>query len=336
MMRVSVVIPVRNAAETVKRSINSVLRQTLPPSQIVVVDDGSDDATSRILSGYGDRIEVICQHRRGPSAARNAGAAAAADAEYLAFLDADDVWLPNMLHVMVNQLEKVSERVLAFCNFEAVDSRGSALADSMMHAECAHAPAMHELLMRWWPILPSATVMRRSAFETCGGFHEDFVTPGFEDPYLWILMREQGEFVYTPERLVRYYSTPAAERMKKYATGYRTFSRLVRNRYGAAGEPLIREVTASLVSFWGHEGLIALRAGDKIQARQHFATALHHNCLRMRNYLRWLRTFLPLSAAHALSGDFVRGAKLAKVMAPISSEINANYMVQSRLTERPD
>ncbi len=126
-MCVSVVIPVRNGARTIMRAIDSVVAQTLPPSEVVVVDDGSTDATPRILAAYGSRINVIRQGSRGPSAARNVGAAAASRANYVAFLDADDVWLPEMLHVMVEQLEQVPARVLAFCDVEAIDERGYAV-----------------------------------------------------------------------------------------------------------------------------------------------------------------------------------------------------------------
>jgi glycosyltransferase involved in cell wall biosynthesis len=293
------------------RAIDSVLAQKLPPSEVVVVDDGSTDTTPRILAAFGRRINVIRQGSRGPSAARNVGAAAAGRANYLAFLDADDVWLPEMLQVMVEQLEQVPARVLAFCDVEPIDERGYAVTEPIVPEECAHAPEMNELLMRWWPILPSAAVMRRSAFDSCGGFSEDFTAPGFEDPYLWMLMRELGEFAYLPERLVLYRTSSPVERMEKYEAGYQTFSRLVRRRYGAAGEQLVREITTGFGSAWDHEGLIALKVGNKKEARRDFARALRYNRLHVRSHLRWLRTFLPLGVAQALSGGFVHGTKVS-------------------------
>ena len=101
MSRTSVIIPVRNGVATVRRTIDSALGQAGQRPEVIVVDDGSTDATPRILGSYGDQIKVLHQRNRGPSAARNAGAAAASpDSEYFTFLDADDVLLPAMLQTM--------------------------------------------------------------------------------------------------------------------------------------------------------------------------------------------------------------------------------------------
>jgi glycosyltransferase involved in cell wall biosynthesis len=92
MSRVAVIIPVRNGVATIRRTIDSALGQECERPEVIVVDDGSTDATPRILGSYGDQIRVLRQRNCGPSAARNAGAAAASpDSEYFTFLDADDV-----------------------------------------------------------------------------------------------------------------------------------------------------------------------------------------------------------------------------------------------------
>jgi hypothetical protein len=168
---------------------------------------------------------------------------------------------------------------------------------------------MDELLTRWWPILTSAAVMRRGAFERAGGFDESFTRPGFEDPYMWLVMREQGDFIYVPQRLVRYRTTPPNERMMKYAKGYQIFGRLVSERYGEAGQRLIRESSNAFVSAWGYAGLVALREGDKLRARRAFACAMHYGPFQVRAASRWLRTFLPMSVVRALSGRIVRGER---------------------------
>lgn len=305
MSRVSVIIPVRNGAATLGRTIDSALGQQPQAPEVIVVDDGSTDETPRILDTYGDRIKVLRQRNRGPSAARNAGAAAASrDSEYFSFLDADDVWQPRMLDTMLSKLGAV-EAVLAFCDVITVDNDDREMGVAFIDEGCAHAPSMDELLTRWWPILTSAAVMRRAAFERAGGFNQAFTRPGFEDPFMWLVMREQGEFLYVPERLVRYRTTPPSARMLKYAKGYRTFGDLVARRYGAAGKRLVNDTTTAFVSAWGYEGLIALRAGDKLRARQAFNCALRYGPFDFRTASRWLRTFLPVAAARALSGRFV-------------------------------
>ena len=308
MSRASVIIPVRNGVATIRRTIDSVLKQEGEQPEVIVVDDGSTDATPRILSSYGDQIKVVRQRNRGPSAARNAGAAVASpQSGYFIFLDSDDVLLPTMLKTMTAELDAASTLALAFCNIVPVDDYDHELDVEFIDESSAHAPSMEELLTRWWPILTSAAVMRRSAFERAGGFDESFTRPGFEDPYMWLVMREQGDFAYVPQPLVRYRTTPPMERMLKYAKGYRIFGRLVSERYGEAGRRLIRESSNAFVSAWGYAGLVALREGDKLRARRAFACAMRYGPFQLRAASRWLRTFLPMTMVRALSGRIVRG-----------------------------
>jgi len=274
MSGVSVIIPVRNGVDTIRRTVDSALGQDHERSEVIVVDDGSTDATPRILSSYGNQIRVLRQRNRGPSAARNAGAAAASpDSEYFTFLDADDVLLPEMLKTLTAELDTAASLALAFCDVVPVDDYDHELDVKFIDEYTAHAPSMDELLTRWWPILTSAAVMRRRAFEHAGGFDESFTN----------------------------------ERMMKYAKGYRIFGRLVSERYGEAGQRLIRESSNAFVSAWGYAGLVALRDGDKLRARRAFACAMRYGPFQVRAASRWLRTFLPMSVVRALSGRIVRG-----------------------------
>lgn len=302
MGRVSVIIPVRNGEATVARAIDSALAQQLGETEVVVINDGSTDATRRILESYGGRIRVVNHDTaRGPAASRNAGVSAS-QGEYLAFLDADDVWRPGMLPTMVAALEANPPVVLAFCDVVPVDEGGGTLQASLIPAQCARAPSMAELLQRWWPIIPSAVVMRRATFELCGGFDEAFTTPGWEDPYLWLLVREHGQFHYVAEPLVLYRMPPPMERLVKYGPGCATFVRRVRERYGAAASELIEEVKRARISALGYEGLRAMSRGDKREARRAFVLALRYKPYHFRTVLRLLRTFLPRAAARALTG----------------------------------
>src|SRR6266849_5630061 len=96
MIQVSAIVPVFNGESTIAAAIDSALNQNFDATEVIVVNDGSTDGTALILRSYGSKIRVIEQSNRGLSAARNAGAAIARG-EYLAFLDADDEWLPGKL-----------------------------------------------------------------------------------------------------------------------------------------------------------------------------------------------------------------------------------------------
>ena len=102
---ISVVIPAYNSAAHIGRAIDSVLAQTRPPEEIIVVDDGSTDDTSRIVRSYGDKVRLIEQANAGASAARNTGIHAARG-EWIALLDADDQWLPTRLALQTEIMER--------------------------------------------------------------------------------------------------------------------------------------------------------------------------------------------------------------------------------------
>lgn len=102
---VSVVIPAYQAQDTVGAAISSVLTQQFPVHEIVVVDDGSSDATTSVVRGYKDRVRLISRPNGGPSAARNSGWRATS-AQLVAFVDADDILLPNYLKTGVERWQK--------------------------------------------------------------------------------------------------------------------------------------------------------------------------------------------------------------------------------------
>lgn len=93
MPRYSIIIATYNRAEYVKKTIDSLLRQTLCDFEIIVCDDGSTDSTTKILENYGNKIRVVHTERKGPGGARNAGICVAAG-EYISCLDSDDIWTP--------------------------------------------------------------------------------------------------------------------------------------------------------------------------------------------------------------------------------------------------
>lgn len=103
--RVSVIIPAYNAAQTICRAIDSVLAQTVPPEQIIVVDDGSPDHQHAVVQAYGDRVLLIRQANRKTAMARNVGLRHACG-DFIAFLDADDYWEPKKLERQLDVFSK--------------------------------------------------------------------------------------------------------------------------------------------------------------------------------------------------------------------------------------
>ncbi len=314
--RVSVITPVYNGARTIQRAIESVLAQSFRDFEIIVADDGSTDGTIEILGRFGDRITLLKQTHLQQAIARNS-AVEASRGEYLAFLDADDSWLPDKLARCVEVLDRDSRCDLAYSNMIAVGSDGADLATEMIPQAVAHAPSMEELLTRLWPIVPSTVVMRRDAFDRVGGFAPAIA--GCEDIFFWLMAREQGEFRYLPDQLVRfaYDSYPELLRVlrRDIEGGTQNFIPMLHRRYGHRADALAAYYRRHKVSLLSRAGLLALAHGDAREARQCFLRALRWNPTGGKTYLRLIRTLMPLRLAMRLSGKAAR--REAKASPPL-------------------
>jgi glycosyltransferase involved in cell wall biosynthesis len=132
--RFSVVIPAFNAAATLARAIESVRAQSWPAHEIIVVDDGSTDATAEIAAGFGDAVRLIRQQNSGVSVARNAGAAAASG-DWLAFLDADDWYAPDRIKLHAEWIAEDTTLDFMTGDYEYRDETGTLLGTSMAQHE---------------------------------------------------------------------------------------------------------------------------------------------------------------------------------------------------------
>jgi glycosyltransferase involved in cell wall biosynthesis len=260
MIQVSAIVPVFNGESTIAAAIDSVLNQNFDATEVIVVNDGSTDGTALILRSYGSKIRIIEQSNRGVSAARNAGAAIA-HGEYLAFLDADDEWLPGKLAKAILALDRNAAATLVFSDVIQIGLDGSFGQPSHI----GRAPSMDDLLTRNWGILPSSVVMRRRVFERCGGFREEITGPGCgEDTYMWMLAREQGEFEYEPEPLVLRRGFEFSELADKYRPNIQVYKHLLRQRYGERVKPLIKEVDLAFANSLVAKALRQMDNGERV------------------------------------------------------------------------
>jgi glycosyltransferase involved in cell wall biosynthesis len=257
MISISIIIPAYNSEKTIAATIDSALVQDFQNLELIVVDDGSTDSTPRILDRYLPRISVIHQSNRGSSAARNAGAAIASG-EFLAFLDADDLWLPGKLTESVNALRMDPRAVLVFSDAISLGHDGVMKRPTPRE----HAPEMSDLLKGGWTILPSAVVMRRAAFIAMGGFAEEFKRPGGDDPFMWLVAREHGEFAYLRHPLVIHRVAQVGSLADKYRSGVPVFIRLVRKRYSSDSRALVKQVYREFAAYTLAKASSQLDGGD--------------------------------------------------------------------------
>lgn len=189
---ISVVIPAYNAEEFIGQTIQSVLDQTYPCHEIIVVDDGSTDSTKEVLKRFEGRIRYLYQQNKGPSAARNKGIQGA-KGEFICFLDADDYWTSEMLEVQLAFMEANREVALVFSDYEEFNEEGIVLSSFLaekhhMFPACPMVSgpldnAFEKLIIENFVTTPTVMV-RKSCLEYTGVFDEEIRS--VEDRDLWL------------------------------------------------------------------------------------------------------------------------------------------------------
>lgn len=168
--KVSVVIPTYNYGRFIQQSIEGVLAQSHPIFEIIVVDDGSKDNTEEVVKRFGEKVRYIKQANAGVCAARNNGVKAAGG-DFIAFLDADDIWFPEKIEKQMAKFESDSEIGLVHCAVREFDSNSGEVVRLYLEGEEGWVANSH-LLFERPVIIPSGSVIMvsRIAFETVGGF----------------------------------------------------------------------------------------------------------------------------------------------------------------------
>ena len=207
---VGVVVPTFNRAHTLGRALDSVLAQTLRPSQIIVVDDGSTDATAELLAKYRDVVICLRQENRGVSAARNLGIRHC-EADWVAFLDSDDEWLPEKLEAQMSALAEAPEHRIVHCEENWI-RRGRRVNQARKHRKQGGWIFRKCLLL--CVISPSAALIERKLLEEIGGFNEDL--PACEDYDLWLRICSRHPVLYVDQPLLRKYGGHADQLSRKH------------------------------------------------------------------------------------------------------------------------
>jgi len=305
---VSVIIPTYNCAPYVAAAVESALSQTYRPIEVIVVDDGSTDDTTAVLRGYAGRIAALSRPNAGAAAARNAGVRHA-KGEFLAFLDADDLWMPRKLERQMPLFTEYPEVGLAFTDGSTFDASGeikpSALKGMAPYFDRVRPwlqagdrdgvvvrPAYPDLLFGNF-VLPAGVVVRRTCLEAVGGFDEGLAV--CEDYDLWLRMAQRSPFALVNEVLIRVRNRPESLGGPRATRGQRFFETewRVRERYlPAAGPQVQRALRRAKSDAFLRNGWRELDAGHLGPARTAFWRSLRS--ARQRDALLYLMaTLLP-------------------------------------------
>lgn len=200
MPRVSVVIPAYNSENTIQATIKSVLKQTLSDFEIIVIDDGSQDLTVEVASQISDsRIKLFSYDNAGVATARNRGIEKAAG-EYIAFLDADDLWTANKLESQLQALQNNPDASVAYSWTDYIDESNNFLHSGSHITESGDVYA--RLLVSNFLENGSNPLIRQEAIATVGNF--DPSLPPAEDWDFYLRLATRYHFVAVPSPQVLY------------------------------------------------------------------------------------------------------------------------------------
>lgn len=206
MPRVSVLIPTYNRAKYIRDAIDSVLRQTFTDFEVIVVDDGSTDNTREIVTGYTDpRVKYIYQENSGVSTARNNGIKIS-NAEYIAFLDSDDMYLEDMLEKSVRILDEHPEVGYSYGQSnimrEGVGVYRTRTSPFHSHSTVVGSVEQVRELLFHSPITTSTFIGRCHCIEETGGFHPELWT--CQDYHLFVKLAKRCSGYYIAKPLINF------------------------------------------------------------------------------------------------------------------------------------
>jgi glycosyltransferase involved in cell wall biosynthesis/O-antigen/teichoic acid export membrane protein len=293
---VSVIVPAYNSARYIRQAIESVLAQTYPALDIIVVDDGSTDATREIVSEFEPRVRVLRQANAGAAAARNL-ALKCATGDYVAFLDADDFWHPRKIEWQVRHLETCQQCIAVYCNKVEYRSAAEKLdwdlasdlpAPTVLSDETGNGGWVYCDLIRDSIVHTSTIMVRREAIETVGMF-ETTLRKGQDLDY-WLRLSRLG-------RIHKLRAVISAYRIHPESISYRILSdnfhaqvlEMAVGRYGlVSGDDSLTENEYSRILWasWIEFAYQHYRIGSERIARESLARALRLRPLYLKSL--WL------------------------------------------------
>lgn len=270
---VSVVMATYNMGRYLPEALESALSQDYPAIEVRIVDDGSSDDTPQVLERWrGDtRVHVHRQANAGQTRAKNQGIADSRGA-FIAFLDADDVWLPGKLRRQMALFAAHPEVGVVYSDYECMDGDGRPLpkGPTPMRRGRITGPLLIDNFVSF-----SSSVVRRSCLEACGAFDES-LEMGI-DYELWLRLSARYAFDFVPQATLRYRIWPGSMSKnfkKRYASAIRIMEGFLERHPGVVDAQLVREAWAH--TFVGRGNITLWREKDRRAAFADYLQALRY------------------------------------------------------------
>lgn len=299
---VSVVIPTYNRADLLRAALDSVLAQTVPVHEIVVVDDGSTDHTPDVvheLTAAGAPITYVpLLHLNQRGAARNRGAAATTS-PLIAFLDSDDLWLPRRIEKQLDAWTRAPQAGFAFCNVQRFDEQGLIGPLPCLHPAADYNGAILAGILLEPLAISSTLIVRRALFEQSGGFA---TVRANEDYELTLRLALANRASYVPAVLVHMREHAGRTSRNQREMPLLDYIRLV-EQFLTAHPDLPTHTRAQ-----GRRGIanvhfklarLYLEYGERAAARRHLWALVRLRPWDRRGPAAWLRAWTPFDAPAA-------------------------------------
>jgi glycosyltransferase involved in cell wall biosynthesis len=273
---VTIVIPTWNRLPLVEEAVTSVIAQSYPHWELIVVDDGSTDGTGDRLRALGDsRIRVLSQPHRGHLGQLRNRAAAAGAGELIAFLDSDDIWLPQKLQMQVRALSE-SDAGWCYAGFEMMDATGRTIPMRTGEFRALSGWIVREVLAYKVAIAMPTLLVRRQLFEAVGGFSKDPRLTTREDHEMNLRLALKAAVVAVPDILVRVRDHPGrttALTAYPYEQGALAYELFLAGKPDTDLASIARGICARELA---NASAQRLAAGDLIRAAVLFSRSLAH------------------------------------------------------------
>lgn len=286
---VSVIIPTYNCAHFLPDSLGSVLSQTYDFYEIIVVDDGSTDNSKEVLNPFMQKIKYIkLEQNRGLPAARNVGIQSA-QGKYIAFLDADDLWLPEKLQADMEHFDKHPDIGMVYSKQINIDEKGYAL-DGCPKRRLPYGNIFIQLFSEQNFIIASSVVVRKDVFVTTGLFDEQLFN--CQDWDMWLRIAFYFKVAGINKPLVKYRHNPLS--LSKNRNNVLKYQKLVidktyntfNDKEFGISEKLYKK---RLASHYAKTGRYYLRIGNKRLANENFCLSLKYDPLNLRTLRYYFR-----------------------------------------------
>ncbi len=286
MPLVSVVIPAYNAARWISETLDSVLAQDYPDSEVIVVDDGSTDGTSAVVAGY-PSVRCIRKPNGGQASARNVGIRNASG-QYVAFVDADDLWLPAKLRLQMALLDRTGLAWAYSDAFSLDDATGRVLYTFGNLRRMYGGDVLKPLL--FGDFIPSPTpVIRRSVFEAAGFFDESEIMRNREDWEMWLRIAARYPVGLVDQPLAYYRSHPTSSTtLEPSAIAFKSQCDVIDRAVAREPERLGPLRNQAIANVNIRIGCTLARNGDLAMARNLFERAIRLAPGTPKAYAYWL------------------------------------------------